>query len=63
MKFHLKQIRTEECLTIEELAKRANIAKSSVERIEMGIANPTLTTMCKLAKTLGVSVHELFDCD
>ena len=63
MKFHLKRIRTEEYLTVEELARRANIAKSSIERIEMGIANPTLTTMCKLAKTLGISVHELFDCD
>jgi transcriptional regulator with XRE-family HTH domain len=43
----------------EELAERANLHRSYVADIERGARNPTLLTIKKLAKGLGVSTADL----
>ena len=58
MKFHLKRIREEKNISIERLSKIAKVAKNSVIRIEAGTANPTMLTMCKLAKALDVKITQ-----
>jgi len=61
MKFHLKKIREEKNISLERLAEMAGIARSSIQRIELGTANPTLETMYKIAKTLDVNVWKLVE--
>lgn len=42
-----------------DLATLLNIEDSSLRRIESGRTNPTLKTLCKIAKALDVKVQEL----
>jgi len=46
-------------LSQEQLAERADLHRTYVADIERGARNPTLLTMKKLAKGLGVSSAEL----
>ena len=43
----------------EALALNANVDRTFVSQIERGIRQPTLTTLCKLAKALEVSPSTL----
>ncbi len=58
---NLKRIRLDQGMTQEELANKADIAFSSVARIEAGKINTTISTLARLAKTLNVSKKELVD--
>lgn len=55
----LKQLRADNGLTQEALAKKANISRVYIARLETGKQDPTLTTLMKLAKALKVKVGEL----
>ena len=55
----LKRIRTKKGISQGEIARRLEVDKGFVSNIENGKANPTLSTIAKLAKSLGVSVGEL----
>ena len=46
-------------LSQEGLAYAAGINRTFVSRIERRLANPSLTTLCALAKVLGVSAVRL----
>jgi transcriptional regulator with XRE-family HTH domain len=46
-------------LTFDELAARSDISKGMVVQIEQGRANPSISTLCKLAAALRVSVADL----
>lgn len=50
-------------MSIRILAETSGVAKSHIEKIEAGEANPTIDVMCKLAKALDTPVGELFTCD
>lgn len=63
MKLYLDTIRLEKDMSIRALAKESGVAKSYIEKIEAGEANPTIDIMCRLAKALDVPVCNLFDCD
>lgn len=63
MKLYLDTIRLEKDMSIRALAEKSGVAKSYIEKIEAGEANPTLDIMCKLAKALDVPVCSLFDCE
>lgn len=63
MRLYVKEIRIQKNLSIRELAKLSEVAKSHIERMENNSANPTIAVLCKLAKALDVSVHDLFSCD
>ncbi len=55
----LKKLRTERNLTQDSLAKKAQISREYVARLEGGRQNPTLSTLQKLAKALKVKVGDL----
>jgi transcriptional regulator with XRE-family HTH domain len=46
-------------LTFDELAARSDISKGMLVQIEQGRANPSISTLCKLAAALRVSVADL----
>ena len=56
---NLKRIRTEKGLSQGDIVRRLGMPKSFVSSIENGKTNPTLSTITKLAKAIGVSVGEL----
>jgi len=59
----LKEIRKEKGFTQERLAFEADIELSQIARIETSRINSTLSTILRIAKTLGVHPKELFDTD
>jgi len=48
-------------LTFDALAARSDISKGMLVQIEQGRANPSISTLCKLAAALRVSVADLVD--
>jgi len=62
VKFFVRQLRNEKGLSLYRLARRAGVAKGTVEHIDAGIIDPRLGTMSKLAKALEVPIWDLF-CD
>ena len=45
-------------MTIRELAKRAGVAKSSIEAMESALPNPTLRMLYSVARALEVSIQD-----
>lgn len=59
---NLKALRTARGLTQVELAKKMKRKQAYISQLESGTENnPTLDTLRRLAKALGVSVAELVD--
>ncbi len=56
---NLKRIRTEKDISQGDIARALEVDKSFVSNIENGKTNPTLATIAKIAKAIGVSVDEL----
>ncbi|MCP3915859.1 MAG: helix-turn-helix transcriptional regulator [bacterium] len=54
------RIRQKQGLTQKEVGARAGLATSYVSRIENGHIQPTMRTLARLAKALGVPTSELF---
>lgn len=63
MKIFLGEVRSKKNITIRALAEKSGVAKSHIEKIEAGEANPTIEVMCRLAKALEIHVYELFSCE
>lgn len=58
----LKDVRIKRQLTIRELAELSGISRSQISDIENGKSMPTIETLCRLAKALGVGTEELYKC-
>lgn len=56
---NLKRIRTEKGISQGEIGRILGVDKGFVSNIENGKTNPTLATIAKIAKAIGVSVGEL----
>lgn len=65
MKINVKEYKTNEIfkfirqglnLTQEELAKKINISKSSIEKYEYGTVNYTFETLVKIAKEYNINI-------
>lgn len=56
---NLKRIRTKKNISQGDIAKELGVSRGFISTIENGKANPTLATIAKLAKSIGVSVNEL----
>ncbi|MBI2100121.1 MAG: helix-turn-helix transcriptional regulator [Candidatus Vogelbacteria bacterium] len=56
---NLKRIRTEKGISQGDIARSFGLDKAFISNIENGKTNPTLATITKLAKAVGVSVEEL----
>ncbi|HEX7549711.1 MAG TPA: helix-turn-helix transcriptional regulator [Candidatus Methylomirabilis sp.] len=61
MGLRLRQIREKKGLSLRELAEKAGVDWTSINRIELGKANPRFETLEKLAKALGVSTRDLIE--
>ena len=57
----IRKIRTEQRLTLEELAEKTDLNLSYLGKIERGEKNVTLLTLEKIIKTLNISPSILFD--
>lgn len=55
----LKREREAHRLTLTELARRAQIAKSTLSQLEAGIGNPGVETLWALSHALGISLSDL----
>jgi transcriptional regulator with XRE-family HTH domain len=58
----LRRVREEQGLTQRDLARKAGITQGYVAQLEMGIRkNPSIETLRRLAKALGVPVTRLLE--
>ena len=56
---NLQRIRSKKDISSGDIAKELDASRGFIRKIENGKTNPTLTTIAKLAKSVGVSVDEL----
>jgi transcriptional regulator with XRE-family HTH domain len=61
MAIRLKALRTQRGLSQEALAEKAGLSRTYVARLETARQDPTLSTLEKLAKALGVKVTKLLE--
>lgn len=58
---NIRKIRQKKGMSQDRLSKEADLALNTIVKIETGESpNPTVETLEKIAKALGVSVAELF---
>lgn len=63
MKNKIFELRKKEGLTQDELAKKCNVSRQTINAIENDRYDPTLQLAFKLAKVLNTTVDELFKPD
>ena len=63
MKIMLKQVRHNKNMTLRQLSALSGISSSEINRIENGEFQPTMLTLCYLAKALGVTLCTIVSCD
>ena len=56
----IRKLRKEKSWTVEELAEKAGLSKSSLNYIERGISDPKLSSLFNISKALGLSLSDLF---
>jgi len=57
---NIKRLRAKLGLTQDDLAKEADIKYTTLMKVESGTVNkPSVQTMAKIAKALGVSIEDL----
>ena len=57
----VRNLRREACLTQEQLASRAEIARESLSKIETGKREMGLMILGRIAKALDVSLEKFFE--
>jgi transcriptional regulator with XRE-family HTH domain len=57
----LKRVRETKAMSQTTLAKRARLSREHIARLEAGRHAPSVTTLTKLAKALGVPVTALLE--
>ncbi|BAY97113.1 type I restriction-modification system S subunit [Tolypothrix tenuis PCC 7101] len=57
----VRQYRTEQGISQEELGLRANLDRTYISGVERGVRNPSLTALVSLASGLGISVSILLE--
>ena len=55
----VSRLRSDSNLTFDALAARAGVSKGALVQIEQANSNPSISTLCRLAAALGVSVADL----
>jgi putative transcriptional regulator len=63
MKNIIREIRTEKGLRQEDLGEEIGVSRQTINAIEKGKFDPSLTTAFKLSKKLGLKIEELFQFD
>lgn len=60
---HLRTVREAHSLSLKELGDLANVDKSTLYRIEVGIASPNLDLLISVARALRLPLHDLMKHD
>lgn len=60
MKYLVGEARYEKGMSLRQLAQKAHISKSYLQRIEAGEARPSLEIMVRLAQVLNMALDELY---
>jgi DNA-binding XRE family transcriptional regulator len=60
---HLRAVREAHSLSLKELGDLANVDKSTLYRIEVGIASPNLDLLISVARALHLPLHDLMKHD
>lgn len=60
MRNTVRELRTERGWTQAELAERLGVSRNSVNAIETGRYEPSLTLAMRIARVFGTSVEEIF---
>lgn len=55
----VKQLRSDQGLTLEMLAERSGVSRAMISKLERGEKNPTLVLAAKVAQALGVGLTDL----
>lgn len=63
MSAHLKLLRVQNDLTLDQLARAAGLTRSYLSKVERGLCSPSIASALHLAKALNVSVEELFQVE
>ena len=56
----IRKLRKEKSWTVEDLAEKAGLSKSSLNYIERGISDPKLSSLFNISKAFGLSIPDLF---
>lgn len=56
----LRWLRRSRRLTLRELAGRASVTESFLSQVERGVASPSVASLQRIARGLGLSIAELF---
>ena len=56
---NMKRIRLTKQMSQGDICRKLGVDRAYISNVESGNKNPTLSTITKLAKALGVSVNEL----
>jgi transcriptional regulator with XRE-family HTH domain len=57
----VEELRHEAGLTQEELADRMNTESPTVGKLERGVANPTFSSLLRVARGLGIELSEVVE--
>lgn len=60
MEYYVTKVRMRRNMTIRSLAEKSGVAKSHIQKIESGLARPSLEVMCRLAEALECDISELY---
>ena len=60
MALHLKFLRIQSGMTLEDLAKDSGLTRSYLSKIERGVSTPSIESALGISKALGVTVEQLF---
>lgn len=59
MRLKVDMVRTNRCMSIRALSLASGVAKSHIQRIEAGEANPSVDVMRRLARALKCDISDL----
>lgn len=55
----IKEARKKQGLTVQELAYRCDMERSSLNRIELGKVNVTIKTICKICNAMNIKISDI----
>ena len=61
MKILIWKVRREKHVSVEELAEKTGIGRSTLYNNENGLFSPTIDALEKIADALGVQIEELYE--
>lgn len=59
----IRRLRRTNELTLRELAQRAGVTESFLSQVERGVASPSVASLQRIARGLGLSIAQLFSRD